>query len=196
MSEKNLLAIIGAYKSKILKPLQDSGEVSDEAASKLEAGLYDILSEKDPVLSMPIEEAFSKDPQVYIRALCALERLSAKTLGDVVALTEEEIVEFRNVGKRTVDYIRKELQNYNLDLRTKHVKGIPISQAFTKKSFLYANVLWMAHKLRIKTLNQLTNFTEDELLHTRGVGKKTIRYIKEELARHSRALQDYTSPKT
>jgi len=106
--------IVQTYKSKFLEPLLGSGEV----ANKLEAGLYELLTGEniEKNITIPVKEAFTRGPG-YIRVETAIFNSDdIKTLGDLIKLTEEDLLRLRNVGPLTVKYIKRELKKYGLTL--------------------------------------------------------------------------------
>lgn len=115
--QKNIDCIVNSYKSRFLEPILGNGEVTQ----RLEEGLYQILSGEDrmKVLSISIEDVFKRkgSPNCYTRTMNILSHLNVRTVGDILKLTERDILSTRNAGIKTVKYIKKELERYGLDIR-------------------------------------------------------------------------------
>lgn len=80
------------------KPVLEAAEVSKEASGELYAKLERPVSELD----------------LSVRASNCLEAANIRTIGELVALTEEEVLEIRNFGKTTLKEVKKKLSQLGL----------------------------------------------------------------------------------
>ena len=76
------------------------------------------VPEEDDKLKIKIEEL-----NLSVRAYNCLRRYGIETLGDLVSKTEEEIINFRNFGKKSLEEIKKKLLEYNLSFRDSSTGG-------------------------------------------------------------------------
>jgi len=67
---------------------------------------------EDEILHKDIE-----DLNLSVRSFNCLRRYGIVTVGDLVQKTEEEIMNLRNFGKKSLDEIKSKLAEYNLALK-------------------------------------------------------------------------------
>ncbi len=75
----------------LLKGISESDPVSDEPA-------------QTPVLTMPIE-----DLDLSVRSYNCLKRAAINTVGDLIEKTEDDMMRVRNLGKKSLDEVKKKL---------------------------------------------------------------------------------------
>ena len=63
------------------------------------------------ILDMPIE-----DLGLSVRSLNCLKRAAVKTVGDLVALSEDDVMKLKNFGQKSLVEIREKLEQYELSL--------------------------------------------------------------------------------
>ncbi|RTZ60522.1 MAG: DNA-directed RNA polymerase subunit alpha [Gammaproteobacteria bacterium] len=88
-----------------LQPLKEISKEIPQAPTKVEK---DELEEK---LTLSVEEL-----DISARALNSLKKYGIHTLGDLVKLTEEELKETKNIGRKALMEIKKALQELGLSL--------------------------------------------------------------------------------
>lgn len=69
------------------------------------------LEEKERILSLPVKEI-----ELSVRASNCLEAANIKTIGDLVSKTEQEMLKYRNFGKKSLEEIVQKLKKYDLHL--------------------------------------------------------------------------------
>jgi DNA-directed RNA polymerase subunit alpha len=85
----------------------------EEAASGTAAGEPEAESEDKSLLSKPVE-----DLNLSVRARKCLQKLSIRTLDDLVQKTDAELLGCKNFGVTSLNEITKALGNIGLSLRT------------------------------------------------------------------------------
>ena len=69
------------------------------------------LEEKERILSLPVKEI-----ELSVRAANCLEAANIKTIGELVSKTEQEMLKYRNFGKKSLEEIVQKLKKYDLHL--------------------------------------------------------------------------------
>ena len=91
---------------------QLSRDVPAEAGSERSGGEEDgLFALEAAVLEKPLEEL-----DLSVRARNCLESINVATLGDLVKITEPELLKLRNFGKTSLREIKKKLLEFNLKL--------------------------------------------------------------------------------
>jgi DNA-directed RNA polymerase subunit alpha len=70
--------------------------------------------EASGVLAQPIEEM-----ELTVRSYNCLKREGVQTVGDLVQRTEEDLLEIRNFGQKSIDEVKAKLEEMGLELRKK-----------------------------------------------------------------------------
>ena len=70
--------------------------------------------------NMPIEEL-----NISVRTYNCLKRHGISTVGDLAALTKEELMRVRNLGKRNHDEILEKLYNIGISMASEDTKELP-----------------------------------------------------------------------
>jgi DNA-directed RNA polymerase subunit alpha len=85
-----------------------------EGAGALVLGPEPGEDEQSGVLALPIE-----DMDLTVRSYNCLKREGVQTIGDLVQKTEEDLLEIRNFGQKSIDEVMAKLEERGLGLRTK-----------------------------------------------------------------------------
>ncbi|HHT9124527.1 MAG TPA: DNA-directed RNA polymerase subunit alpha [Candidatus Brocadiia bacterium] len=72
-----------------------------------------LAKEPDPKIDLPVSEL-----DLSVRASNCLDAANIKTIGDLISLTEEELLEIRNFGKTTLKEVKKKLAQRSLSFAT------------------------------------------------------------------------------
>ena len=68
--------------------------------------------ETSKIASMPIEEL-----DLSVRPYNCLKRAGINTLGDLLQKTEDEVVNVKNFGRKSLDEVKEKLAGFGLELR-------------------------------------------------------------------------------
>jgi DNA-directed RNA polymerase subunit alpha len=85
-----------------------------EGAGALVLGPEPGEDEQSGVLAQPIE-----DMDLTVRSYNCLKREGVQTVGDLVQKTEEDLLEIRNFGQKSIDEVMAKLDEMGLGLRQK-----------------------------------------------------------------------------
>ncbi|HRR75463.1 MAG TPA: DNA-directed RNA polymerase subunit alpha [Ruminococcus sp.] len=81
-----------------------------------EAGLAEVLVEKDEKGKEKILEMTIEDLDLSVRSFNCLKRAGINTVDDLINKSEEEMMKVRNLGKKSFDEVKKKLQSLGFDL--------------------------------------------------------------------------------
>ncbi len=81
-----------------------------------EAGLAEVLVEKDEKGKEKILEMAIEDLDLSVRSFNCLKRAGINTVDDLINKSEEEMMKVRNLGKKSFDEVKKKLQSLGFDL--------------------------------------------------------------------------------
>jgi DNA-directed RNA polymerase subunit alpha len=141
--------------------------------------------------------------ELSARSRHVLEKLGVRTLGDLAARTEQDLLEFRNFGETSLDEIRELLSRNGLQLGSagllegeaggaeapsdemREVLNMPIELLS-----LSTRSRKCMERLTIATVAQLVEHTEEELLTTPNFGRTSINEIKAKLAEYGLTLRE------
>ncbi len=170
-----------------MKDVQASREMSVE-----DEGERDILKRR-ALLDQPVT-----DFDLSVRARTALKKMNIRTLGDLLRITEAELMSYKNFGDSSLAEIKKMLASKSLRLGqgledshrsarrqiSDHLKGTGKEAALMKPvSDLQLSV--RARKalqlLNIQTLGDLASRTEAELMGVKNFGATSLAEVKERL---------------
>ena len=82
----------------LLKGISESDPVNDEP-------------KQTPVLTMPIE-----DLDLSVRSYNCLKRAAINTVGDLIVKTEDDMMKVRNLGRKSLDEVKKKLDELGVAL--------------------------------------------------------------------------------
>lgn len=81
-----------------------------------EAGLAEVLVEKDEKGKEKILEMTIEDLDLSVRSFNCLKRAGINTVDDLINKSEEEMMKIRNLGKKSFDEVKEKLQSLGFDL--------------------------------------------------------------------------------
>jgi len=153
------------------------------------------------LLETPISEF-----ELSVRSRNCLAKMNIKTLGDLVQKTEQDLLSYKNFGETSLSEIKQVLASRGLRLGMKieevYEKGIePATPAFygaqdeevlkipVTKLQLSVRARRCLETLGVKTLGELIQKTEQELLEVRNFGQTSLSEIKEQLAKYGLTLK-------
>lgn len=139
-----------------------------------------------------------------VRVYNALRRRGINTIGDVLKLSCEDLLEIRNLGGKSIEWLKEELNNRGFHLKLFHTED-----EYDPESWKYRKVItsetkiksirgirtgilttyWYApiaandiiHK-KIETLGDLAHLSESDVLNNvEGIGPKSVKVLKEHL---------------
>jgi DNA-directed RNA polymerase subunit alpha len=105
---------ISAAGSTLVELFQLFAQSGEGASSGLVLGPEPGEEEVSGVLAMPIE-----DMDLTVRSYNCLKREGVQTVGDLVQKSEEDLLEIRNFGQKSIDEVKAKLEDMELDLRKK-----------------------------------------------------------------------------
>jgi len=110
MQPRDALSSAGATLVELLQLFASLGE----AAGGLVLGPEPGEEEASGVLAQPIE-----DMDLTVRSYNCLKREGVATIGDLVQKTEEDLLEIRNFGQKSIDEVKAKLEEISLGLKKK-----------------------------------------------------------------------------
>lgn len=153
-------------------------------------------NQKNAILETPIS-----DFELSVRSRNCLKKMNIRTLGDLLKVTEAELLSFKNFGETSLKEVKAILESKGLRLGMALEEGQGLEQPTIEpvqpevqqgdsgvlaKSVdelqLSVRARKALQKLNIKTIGQLTRTTEAELLGCKNFGTTSLNEIKRELA--------------
>jgi DNA-directed RNA polymerase subunit alpha len=149
-------------------------------------------SRKNQILETPIS-----DFELSVRSRNCLRKMNIRTLGDLLNITEAELLSYKNFGETSLREIKSVLESKGLRLgmaledkqmrvQEPTVQGSPEDQGVLVKSVddiqLSVRSRKCLQKLNIRSLGELTRTTEAELLGCKNFGVTSLNEIKKVLA--------------
>jgi DNA-directed RNA polymerase subunit alpha len=138
------------------------------------------------------------DFDLSVRARTCLKKMNIRTLGDLLKITESELMSYKNFGESSLQEIRKMLQAKGLRLGQgiedaqranrrallEHYKGTPQETLLTK-SVAELQLSVRARKalqmLNIQSLGELASHTEAELMGIKNFGATSLKEVRDRL---------------
>lgn len=146
------------------------------------------------------------DFELSVRARTCLKKMNIRTLGDLLKITEAELMSYKNFGESSLQEIKKMLSTRSLKLGQgledahrqarkalieqykgtgqEGVLGKPVSDLAlsvrARKALQYLN---------IQTLGDLASHTEAELMGVKNFGATSLKEVRERLTEHGLALR-------
>ena len=153
------------------------------------------------LLETPISEF-----ELSVRSRNCLAKMNIKTLGDLVQKTEHELLSYKNFGETSLSEIKQVLASRGLRLGMRieeiYEQGVePFTPTFygpqdeevlkipVSKLQLSVRARRCLETLGIRTLGELVQRTEQELLEVRNFGQTSLSEIKEQLAKYGLTLK-------
>ena len=110
MTPRDALSSAGSTLVELLQLFAGLGE----GGSGLVLGPEPGEEEASGILAQPIEEM-----ELTVRSYNCLKREGVQTVGELVQRTEEDLLEIRNFGQKSIDEVKAKLQEMGLELRRK-----------------------------------------------------------------------------
>ncbi len=153
------------------------------------------LDRTQQLLNRPVHEL-----ELSARARHCLEDLGVETIGDLVALSEQDLMKAKNFGDTSLAEIKEQLQRLGLSLgmaparkEVRREQEPQIDPQLLSKPVSELNVSGRVRrcleKLNIETVGQLIEYTPQQLLAVKNFGTTSLRELQEELARYGLALK-------
>ena len=158
------------------------------------------IARRNDLLAIPVT-----DFELSVRARNCLKKMNIRTLGDLLHVTEAELLSFKNFGETSLAEIKRMLASKNLRIgqmreeaaetmpvETSHgatvsnegVLATPISQVQ-----LPVRIRKALDRLKVKTLGELASKSEAELLACPNFGKTSLEEVKRRLAEYGLSLR-------
>ena len=150
-------------------------------------------SRKNQILETPIS-----DFELSVRSRNCLRKMNIRTLGDLLNISEAELLSYKNFGETSLREIKTVIESKGLRLgmaledKQPHssqepvIQGSPEDQGLLTKSIddvqLSVRSRKCLQKLNIQTLGELTRTTDAELLGCKNFGVTSLNEIKKMLA--------------
>lgn len=153
-----------------------------------------IVDERRQILAMPITEF-----ELSVRARNCLKKMNVETLSDIVQLTEEQLLGFRNFGETSLREVKKLLADKGLRLGMRpemilSYRPPVVTPEIMQKPILELHLSVRAHgameQLGVVTVGDLTRKTKAELGDARNFGRTSLKEVMDKLAELGLALAD------
>ncbi len=159
------------------------------------------LDRRNKVLEIPIS-----DFELSVRSRNCLKKMNIRTLGDLLRVTESELLAYKNFGETSLHEIKTILNTKGLRLgqmleehkNNNKKRNNPEKPASEENAVLNLSVseLEMSvrsrkclERLNINTVGELTKCTEAELLGCKNFGMTSLTEIKQSLEKHNLNLR-------
>jgi len=159
---------------------------------------YDEEKEKRRDRRIQILETPISDFELSVRSRNCLRKMKLETIGDLLNITEAELLSYKNFGETSLYEIKLILSSKGLRLgmaleekQAAAEEGLEASATAEEESFLNKSVdelqlsvrAWKCvQKLNIRTLGDLTQKTEAELLGVKNFGVTSLNEIKKAIS--------------
>ena len=146
------------------------------------------------------------DFELSVRARTCLKKMNIRTLGDLLRITEAELMSYKNFGESSLEEIKRMLKGHNLRLGqgledahraarrqiADRLKGSG-KEAVLSKPVSDLQLSVRARKalqlLNIQTLGDLVSHTEAELMGVKNFGQTSLVEVKERLTEYGLSLR-------
>lgn len=162
------------------------------------------LTSRDAVLDVPIN-----DFELSVRSRNALKKMNVHSLGDLLKVSEQELMSFKNFGETSLSEIKALLAGRGLRLGQaleegpvvlspvptldRHAPADDIPEELSDRSIgeleLSVRSRKALQRLNIQSIGELCNRTEEELLGCKNFGQTSLSEIKRILASLSLSLR-------
>jgi len=146
------------------------------------------------------------DFELSVRARTCLKKMSIRTLGDLLRITEAELMSYKNFGETSLTEIKQMLTNRGLKLGqgledahrqarkalADQFKGTNRETALAKpvtEMALSVRARKALQLLNINTMGDLASHTEAELMGIKNFGATSLKEIRERLVEHGLSLR-------
>jgi DNA-directed RNA polymerase subunit alpha len=178
--------------------------------------MKDVLASREMHVEDELERDFTKrkallelpvtDFELSVRARTALKKMNIRTLGDLLRITEPELVSYKNFGENTLQEIKQMLAAKNLRLGQGVDEGHRSARRQVSEEYrgtgkegllgrpvsdlrLSVRARKALQLLNIQTLGDLASHTEAELMGVKNFGSTSLQEIKERLAEQGLSLR-------
>jgi len=159
------------------------------------------LAKRNALLDTPVT-----DFELSVRARNCLKKMQIRTLGDLLKVTEAELLSYKNFGETSLTEIKHMLNAKGLRLgqgiegrynrvhddRYQELRG-KVSEATLNKPISVLDLTVRARKalqmLNIQTLGDLAMRTEAELMGVKNFGATSLHEVREKLTQHGLELR-------
>lgn len=162
-------------------------------------------SARNAVLDIPVT-----DFELSVRARNCLKKMEIRTLGDLLRITEAELLAYKNFGETSLAEIKAMLSQKGLrlgqDLETKTPAGIPVEAGepggvettVDNEGVLATPITELElsvrsrkalQRLNVATLGELTTKSETEMLACKNFGQTSLNEIKQRLTEYGLSLR-------
>lgn len=159
------------------------------------------ITKRKALLEMPVT-----DFDLSVRARTCLKKMNVRTLGDLLRISESELMSYKNFGESSVQEIKRMLETKNLRLgqglddahRGSRRSNSDAGRGAGKEAMLAKPVSDLQLSVRarkalqllnIETIGDLTGRTEAELMGVKNFGATSLVEVKNRLAEHGLALR-------
>ncbi len=159
------------------------------------------VARRNDLLSIPIT-----DFELSVRARNCLKKMNLRTLGDLLHVTEQDLLSFKNFGETSLAEIKRMLSSKALRLgqMREEVASQPVEQTPSGASVGNEGVLATPvsqiefsvrarralQALNVKSLGDLASKTEEELLACRNFGQTSLNEVRQRLAEFGLNLRE------
>jgi DNA-directed RNA polymerase subunit alpha len=168
---------------------------------------YDADSDRNRLRENAVLDTPVTDFELSVRARNCLKKMQIRTLGDLLKITEAELLSYKNFGETSLVEIKNMLSSKGLRLgqgleggnysrvRKEIIESLKskVPEAVLNKPISVLELSVRARKalqlLNIGTLGELASRTEAELMGVKNFGQTSLIEIKEKLALHGLTLR-------
>jgi DNA-directed RNA polymerase subunit alpha len=166
--------------------------------------VYDEEKEKKKTIRNQLLDTPITDFELSVRSRNCLKKMNIRTIGDLMRITESELLSYKNFGETSLKEVKTILAAKNLRLgmalEESHQASaeppsetIPENQSILAKSVddlqLSVRARKCLQKLNIRTIAELTRKTEAELLGIKNFGVTSLNEIKKVLSNYGLSLR-------
>ncbi|HBP16737.1 MAG TPA: DNA-directed RNA polymerase subunit alpha [Planctomycetes bacterium] len=150
------------------------------------------------ILKIPVT-----DFELSVRSRNCLNKMNIKTLGDLIQMTEQDLLAHKNFGETSLMEVKQMLAQKGLRLGQGKMEGgfrSPAANAPTTDDSALSQPIETMHlsvrsqkcmeRLGLRTIGQLTSRTEAELLSAKNFGQTSLNEIKAKLEQMGLGLKD------
>lgn len=177
----------------------------EDARSGIDMYYDEDLERKEDRLNQILKTPIT-DFELSVRARNCLNKMNIVTLGDLVRLTEQELLSYKNFGETSLNEIKDILNSKGLRLGMKHEEAVASIEAAARpragsnessevlntpvsKLDLSIRVRRAVENLACLTLGDILAHSEDELLSMPNFGQTSLLELKRKLAEFGLQLQ-------
>lgn len=163
-------------------------------------------SERDLIQKKALMDTPVTDFELSVRARTCLKKMNIRTLGDLLRITEAELMSYKNFGESSLEEIKKMLTARNLRLGQgledahraarrqimERLKGTGKEGVFNKLVTdlqLSVRARKALQMLNIQTVGDLISHTEAELMGVKNFGATSLVEVKERLTEYGLSLR-------